>query len=65
MSEVKYIKCDGINCGRVTPRFEDMYTWVGATHEQTEGWVVIEVRNRTLHLCQDCAKKALEAVGLE
>lgn len=65
MSKVEYIKCDGIDCGRVTPHYDDMYTWGGVSLEQTEGWAVIEVVGRTLHLCPDCAKKALEAVGVE
>lgn len=65
MSEVKYIKCDGVDCGRVTPCHDDTYAWGGVTLEQSEGWVFIEVRGRTLHLCHDCAKKALEAVGVE
>lgn len=65
MSKVEYVKCDGADCGRVTPCHDDMYTWGGVTLEQSEGWVVVEVRGRTLHLCQDCAEKALEAVGLK
>lgn len=56
MSFVEYIKCDGVNCGRVTPCEGSVWA---------EGWAVLTHVNHELHLCPDCAKKALEAVGLE
>lgn len=60
MSEVKYIKCDGVDCGRVTP-----YDY---SESPNEGWARITVFVGNWYgydLCPDCAKKALEAVGLE
>ena len=59
MSAVEYTRCDGDGCGRVTPDEPD-----GIFHE--DGWARVTVwGGETYDLCQDCAKKALGAVGID
>lgn len=66
MSRVEYIKCDGASCGRLAPCCDGVYLWgTDAPLDYAEGWAILMYGNRELHLCPDCAKKALEAVGLE
>ena len=59
MSAVEYTRCDGDNCGRVTPDEPD-----GIYHET--GWARVTVwGGEDYDLCPDCAKRALGAVGIE
>lgn len=58
MSTVEYTRCDGAGCGRVTPD--------GPRDDFREsGWATLAVNGSGLYdLCPDCARKALEAVGI-
>ena len=59
MSAVEYTRCDGDNCGRVTPDEPD-----GIYHE--DGWARVRVwGGEDYDLCPECASKALRAVGIE
>lgn len=66
MSLVEYVKCDGVDCDRVAPCFDVVHLWgTTAPLDYAEGWAIFMLGTSELHLCPDCAKKALEAVGLE
>lgn len=57
MSAVEYTRCDGEDCGRVTP---DDPGFVRET-----GWARVTVwPDGEYDLCPECARKALRAVGL-
>ena len=59
MSAVEYTMCDGEGCGRVTPD--------GPCSPYMEnGWARLVVSGGGEYdLCPDCARKAMEAVGVE
>lgn len=58
MSAVEYTRCDGDNCGRVTPDEPESYM-----HET--GWARVTVwPDVEYDLCPECTRKALRAVGL-
>lgn len=58
MSAVKYTRCDGDGCGRVTP---DEPYFMSET-----GWARVTVwGGESYDLCLECARKALRAVGIE
>ena len=59
MSAVEYTRCDGDNCGRVTPDEPESYM-----HE--DGWARVTVWGGDCYdLCPDCARRALAAVGID
>ena len=59
MSAVEYTKCDGADCGRVTPEEP------GSPYME-HGWARLSIAGvGEYDLCPDCARKAMEAVGVE
>ena len=59
MSAVEYTRCDGSDCGRVTPDEP------GSPYMEP-GWARLVVSGGGEYdLCPDCARKAMEAVGVE
>ena len=58
MSAVEYTRCDGEDCGRVTP---DEPGFVSE-----DGWARVTVwPDGEYDLCPECARKALRAAGIE
>lgn len=60
MSTVEYTRCDNPNCGNLAPDAPDETIYCGNL-----GWIRIIDKPNQYDLCPDCAKKALEAVGVE
>ena len=59
MSAVEYTRCDGSECGRVTPDEPDSFFKPG-------GWARVTVYGGDEYdLCPECAAKALAAVGIK
>ena len=59
MSTVEYTRCDNPECGRVSPNGPNDSAW-----DRVMGWASVTVGCDQYDLCPDCAKKALEAVGV-
>lgn len=59
MSTVEYTRCDNPGCGRVTPDDPHEAYWATCPH-----WARVKMGTEEYDLCPDCAKKALEAVGV-
>ena len=59
MSTVEYTACDG-GCGRVTP---EPIERIGS--DPPLGWAQLITFGKSYDLCPECAKKAMEAVGIE
>lgn len=58
MSAVEYTRCDCPTCGRVTP--DEPYD------RHADGWAVVSVwGGESYDLCPDCARRAMEAVGIK
>lgn len=60
MSAVEYTRCDGDGCGNVAPDDPER-----VAHDTMLQWGQLVVGGKYYDLCPECAKKALEAVGLE
>lgn len=58
MSSIEYTKCDG--CSKVEPD-----NWFDASFDPACGWAHITITGRTYDLCEECARKAMEAVGVK
>lgn len=59
MSAIEYTKCDGKDCGAVTPDNPCEVAW-----DAFLGWGSLTVAGVSYDLCPECAKKAMDAVGV-
>lgn len=59
MSAVEYTRCDAPGCGRCAPEEPGSYDLL------TLGWATLRTMSESYDLCPECARKAMQAVGLE